>query len=95
MQPQESTLIFALLSDPSRATICRALLEAGERGLPAADLASLAGLRLSRAAHVFRELTQEGVIAPRIENRSVCYVMQSRLAVAEVLGYIDASGLSR
>ncbi|SPD45747.1 protein of unknown function [Cupriavidus neocaledonicus] len=56
METQESTLTLALMTEPARVRICRALLEAGEAGLPATDLAQVARLSLGRAGHVFSEL---------------------------------------
>ncbi|MFS8978742.1 ArsR family transcriptional regulator [Cupriavidus necator] len=94
METQESALTLALMTVPARATICRALLEAGEDGLPAADLARLAGLSLPRAAHVFQELMQAEVVALAIRERQVCYVLKARRAVRDALGYIDGSGLA-
>lgn len=94
METQESALTLALMTVPARATICRALLEAGEGGLPAAELARLAGLSLPRAAHVFQELMQAEVVALAIRERQVCYVLKARRAVRDALGYIDGSGLA-
>ncbi|WP_115681392.1 ArsR family transcriptional regulator [Cupriavidus taiwanensis] len=92
METQESTLTLALMTQPAR--ICRALLDAGEAGLPAADLAQVAQLSLGRAGHVFSELVQADVLALSIQERRVCYVLKARRAVTEALGYIDASGLA-
>ncbi|WP_042884373.1 hypothetical protein [Cupriavidus necator] len=94
METQESALTLALMTEPARATICRALLEAGEDGLPAAELAQLAGLSLPRAAHMFQELMQAEVVALAIRERQVCYVLKARRAVRDALGYIDGSGLA-
>ncbi|SOY86480.1 conserved protein of unknown function [Cupriavidus taiwanensis] len=94
METQESTLTLALMTEPARVRICRALLEAGEAGLPATDLAQLARLSLGRAGHVFSELVQADVLALSIQDRRVCYVLKARRAVIEALGYIDASGLA-
>ncbi|KWR87480.1 hypothetical protein [Cupriavidus sp. IDO] len=94
METQESALTLALMTEPARATICRALLEAGEEGLPAAILAQLAGLSLPRAAHLFQELAQAEVVTLAIRERQVCYVIKARRAVREALDYIDSSGLA-
>ncbi|WP_454765513.1 winged helix-turn-helix domain-containing protein [Cupriavidus campinensis] len=93
METQESALTLALLAVPVRAVICRVLLEAGEDGLPAVDLARLTGLTLPRAAHHFQEMVQAGVLAMAIRERHVCYVLKARRAVREALGYLDSSGL--
>ncbi|MGO4331851.1 ArsR/SmtB family transcription factor [Cupriavidus sp. 2TAF22] len=90
---QESTLTYALLAEPARAAICRALLEAGEEGMPAFDLAGIAGLNLARASHHFRELTQADVLALIIRDRQVIYALKARRAVRMALEYLDASGL--
>jgi hypothetical protein len=94
METQESALTLALMTNPALAAICRALLEAGEQGLPAADLARRARLSLPRAAHMFQELMQAEVVALSIRERQVCYVLKARRAVREALGYIDSSGLA-
>lgn len=94
METQESTLTLALLTVPARATICRALLAAGEDGLPAVTLAGEAGLTLRRAAHHFQEMVQAEVLAMVIRERQVCYVLKARRAVREALDYVDSSGLN-
>ncbi|RZT42938.1 hypothetical protein EV147_1984 [Cupriavidus agavae] len=91
---QESTLALALLTVPARAAICRALLAAGDEGLPAASLAQEAGLTLRRAAHCFQEMTQANLLVLVIRNHEVCYVLKARKAVREALGYVDSSGLN-
>ncbi|MGO4306784.1 MULTISPECIES: winged helix-turn-helix domain-containing protein [unclassified Cupriavidus] len=93
METQESALTLALLAVPARAVICRALLEAGEAGLPAVSLAELAGLSLPRATHHFQELVQADVVTLTIRDRRVCYVLKARRAVREALEYVDSSGL--
>ena len=94
METQESALIMALLTTPVRVTICRALLEAGEEGMSAAELAELAGLTLHHAAHHFQEMTQAEILALAIRDRRVCYTLKARVAVREALGYVDSSGLN-
>ncbi|WP_427312696.1 ArsR family transcriptional regulator [Cupriavidus sp. H39] len=94
METQEGALTLALMTQPARATICRALLEAGEAGLPAADLARLVALSLPRAAHLFQELLQAEVVALSIRERQVCYVLKARRQVREALSYIDSGGLA-
>jgi len=94
MESQESALTFALMTEPARVAVCRALLQAGEEGMPATDLAQIAGLTLPRAGHLFQELMQAGVVALSIRERRVCYVLKARREVTEALGYIDASGLA-
>ncbi|MBP0629546.1 MULTISPECIES: hypothetical protein [unclassified Cupriavidus] len=94
METQESTLTLALMTEPARARVCRALLDAGENGLPAADLAHIAQVSLARAGHLFQELVQADVLALSIQERKVCYVLKARRAVTEALGHIDASGLA-
>lgn len=94
METQESALTLALLTVPVRAAICRALLEAGEDGLPAVALAELAGLTLRRATHHFQEMAQAEVLALVIRERQVCYVLKARRAVREALDYVDSSGLN-
>ena len=93
MAAQESALTLALMAVPQRAVICRALLDAGDDGLPADRLAQLTGLNLHRAAHYFREMVQAGVLAIAIRDRRVCYVLKARREVREALGYLDTSGL--
>jgi len=91
---QSSSLLpYALLAVPARMAICRALLEAGERGLPARELAAIAGLSLPRATHYFRELLQAEVVAVAVYERQVSYVLKARHAVREALDYLDSSGL--
>ncbi|MBB1635214.1 MULTISPECIES: winged helix-turn-helix domain-containing protein [Cupriavidus] len=90
---QESTLTYALLTVPARAAICRALLEAGEAGMPAFDLAGVAGLSLPRASHHFNELMQADVLALVVRDRQVIYVLKARRAVSLALEYLDSSGL--
>ncbi|WP_420995500.1 ArsR/SmtB family transcription factor [Cupriavidus sp. 30B13] len=90
---QESTLTYALLTVPARAAICRALLEAGEEGMPACDLAGVAGLNLARASHHFRELTQADVLALIIRDRQVVYALKARRAVRMALEYLDSGGM--
>lgn len=94
METQESTLTLALLTVPARAAICRALLDAGDEGLPATALATQAGLSLRRAAHCFQEMVQAEVLALVIRDRNVCYVLKARRAVREALEYVDRSGLN-
>ncbi|WP_019448675.1 winged helix-turn-helix domain-containing protein [Cupriavidus sp. BIS7] len=94
METQESALTMALLTVPARAAICRALLEAGEEGLPAVDLAELAGLTLRRATHHFQEMVQAEILALAIRDRRVCYVLKARRSVREALDYVDNSGLN-
>ncbi|CAG2135668.1 helix-turn-helix domain-containing protein [Cupriavidus numazuensis] len=94
METQESALTMALMTEPARVKICRALLQAGEDGLPASDLAQLAGLPIKRAGHMFEEMLQADLIVLSIRDRRVCYVLKARLAVTAALGYIDASGLA-
>ncbi|GJG93716.1 helix-turn-helix domain-containing protein [Cupriavidus pauculus] len=94
METQESTLTLALLTEPARAAICRALLEAGEDGLPAIALAQVAGVTLRRAAHHFQEMVQADVLALVIRDHQVCYLLKARRAVREALGYVDSSGLN-
>ncbi|ABF07488.1 ArsR family transcriptional regulator, arsenate/arsenite/antimonite-responsive transcriptional repressor [Cupriavidus metallidurans] len=94
METQESALVLALLTAPVRVTICRALLEAGEEGMSAAELAELAGLTLRHAAHHFQEMTQGEILALAIRDRRVCYTLKARVAVREALGYVDASGMN-
>jgi hypothetical protein len=93
MATQESALTFALLAVPARSAICRALLEAGDDGLPADQLAQLAGLTLHRAAHHFSEMVQAEVLVLVIRDRRVGYVLKARREVREALGYLDSSGL--
>ncbi len=93
-QETTSTLTLALLTEPARVTILRALLEAGDEGMAAADLATLAGLSLPRAAHCFQELTQVGVLALAIRERRVCYVLKDRPMVREALDLVRSSGLA-
>lgn len=90
---QESTLTYALLAVPARAAICRALLDAGEPGMPAADLAVVAGLNLPRATHHFREMMQAGLLTLIIRDRQVIYALKARRAVSLALEYLDSSGL--
>ncbi|AZG12360.1 MULTISPECIES: ArsR family transcriptional regulator [Cupriavidus] len=94
METQESTLTLALLTVPARAAICRALLEAGDDGLPAVVLAKASGVTLRRAAHHFQEMVQAEVLALAIRDREVCYVLKARRAVREALDYVDRSGLN-
>jgi len=96
METQESALnlTVALLAVPARAAICRALLEAGEEGLPAVDLAEQAGVTLRRAAHHFQEMVQAGILTLAIRDHRVCYVLKARRAVREALDYVDNSGLN-
>ncbi|AOY91489.1 transcriptional regulator [Cupriavidus sp. USMAA2-4] len=92
--PQPNALLpYALLAVPARLAICRALLEAGEHGLPAAELAAIAGLTLPRATHCFRELLQADVVAVTVHGRQVSYVLKARHAVREALDYLGSSGL--
>ncbi len=94
METQESALTLALLTVPARATICRALLAAGDEGLPAVALAEEAGLPLRRAIHHFQEMVQAEVLAVIVRDRQVCYVLKARRAVREALAYVDSSGLN-
>jgi DNA-binding transcriptional ArsR family regulator len=90
---QESTLTYALLTEPARVGICRALLEAGDDGVPAAELAASLGLSLPRASRVFQELLQADILALTIRDRRVVYSLKARREVREALGYLDSSGL--
>lgn len=89
----ESTLTYALLTQPARAALCRALLDAGEDGLPAGDLAASLGLAMPRATRMFKELTQAGVIALSVRDKRVIYTLVARREIREALGYLDSSGL--
>ncbi len=90
---QASTLTYALMAVPARAAICRALLEAGEAGMPAFDLAAIAGLSLPRASHYFKELMQADVLSLSIRDRQVIYVLKARRAVSLALAYLDGGGM--
>ncbi|ALD91231.1 ArsR family transcriptional regulator [Cupriavidus gilardii] len=90
---QEATLSYALLADPARADICRALLEAGDVCVPAADVAAAAGLTLRRAGRIFQELLQADIVALTVQDRQVCYSLKARREIRQALGYIEDSGL--
>ena len=90
---QESTRTYALLAEQARAAICRALLDAGDAGMPASELAVVAGLSLPRASHHFQELTQADVLALIIRDRQVIYALKARRAVSLALEHLDSSGL--
>lgn len=93
-QDTTSTLTFALLTEPARVAICRALLAAGDDGMAATDLAAAAGLSLARAVRHFQELMQADVVALNIRDRRVCYVLKSRPMVREALEFVASSGLN-
>jgi ArsR family transcriptional regulator len=90
---QEGTLTYALLTSPARVQVCRALLEAGDAGIPAATLAAALGLTMPRAAHLFKELMQADIVMVSVRDRHVIYSLKARREVREALGYLDSSGL--
>ncbi|MGY8526177.1 ArsR family transcriptional regulator [Paracidovorax citrulli] len=74
-----------LLAQPEHAFICRALLMAGEDGMPAAELAGRVGLSLGRAARVFEALLKADVLALSVQDRKVCYRLRARAEIDRAL----------
>jgi ArsR family transcriptional regulator, arsenate/arsenite/antimonite-responsive transcriptional repressor len=73
MDQSQALASFAALSQDTRLRIVRLLVQVGERGLPAGEIADAVATSASNVSFHLKELENAGLIAQRREARSIIY----------------------
>jgi ArsR family transcriptional regulator, arsenate/arsenite/antimonite-responsive transcriptional repressor len=85
MEASQALTCFAALSQETRLSIVRLLVEAGEEGVAAGVIANDVGVSASNVSFHLKELERSGLIVQRREARSIIYAAD----YAALRGVID------
>lgn len=84
METSQALLAFAALSQETRLSIVRLLVQAGQSGLPAGDIAEAVHAAASTVSFHMKELERAGLVQSRREGRSIFYAAR----YAELAGLV-------
>lgn len=73
MEKSQALAAFAALSQETRLSIVRMLVEAGDKGLAAGAIAQATGASASTISFHMKELERAGLVSQRRESRSILY----------------------
>ena len=73
METNNAVSILSALAQPTRLTVFRVLVQAGPAGLPAGQIAELAGVPPSSLSFHLKELSHAGLVESRQDGRFVIY----------------------
>jgi len=73
MKERQALSAFAALSQETRLRILRALVVAGDEGLPAGQIAERVGVSASNVSFHLKEMETAGLVSARREGRSIIY----------------------
>jgi ArsR family transcriptional regulator, arsenate/arsenite/antimonite-responsive transcriptional repressor len=87
MELEASVQILSALAHASRLTVFRLLVQAGEGGMPAGEIARLTGIVPSTLSTHLGVLTQAGLIGARRDGRLIIYTADYA-RMRELLGFL-------
>lgn len=78
---------LSALASPTRLDLVRALIVAGDAGIPAGRIATLLGVSASRLSFHLTTLLAAGLVSARRDGRSIIYTADHR-GIGGVIGYL-------
>ncbi|MGA7980227.1 MAG: metalloregulator ArsR/SmtB family transcription factor [Chromatiaceae bacterium] len=88
MELKQAVVALAALAQETRLSAFRALVAAGEAGLPAGEIAARVGVASTTLSFHLKELTYAGLVTSRSEGRFVIYCADFR-AMRALLDYLS------